>query len=69
MDKKNIGIGLIILAVLLFGVGIRNAFFIDDIPVNHESGLGVSRLVGGLLPGMIALIIGVALLQKAKPKS
>ena len=58
------GIVCIIFAILLAGVGITKALFFEKIPITHESGLGVSLLVGGLLPAFLFAIIGALVRQK-----
>ncbi len=64
-SKLTSGIVCIILAVAFAGVAINNSFFSESaLAVGDPSGLGVSRMVGAFLPAVIALAVGIYLLQK-----
>ena len=64
-SKQTGGIVCIVLAVAFAGVAINNNFLADTaVAVGDPSGLGVSRLVGAFLPAVIALAVGIYLLQK-----
>lgn len=64
--SKASGIGCLVLAALLFASAINNTVLAPKIPINDASGLGVSRLVGAFLPGLICLTLGIWLIQKNK---
>jgi hypothetical protein len=66
-SKQTSGIVCIVLAVAFAGVAINNNFLSDNaLAVNDPSGVGVSRLVGAFLPAVVALAVGIFLLQKPK---
>ena len=68
-NRKKNGIGCFVLAALLAVVAIRNTFFVEELAVNDETGLGVSRMVGAFLPAILVLALGAWLFQDPKPKS
>ena len=70
MRKISFALGIAFL-VLAAGLLVRGILVAMRGPaLADESGLGVSHLVGALLPSMFALIFGVAFIQlsKGKPK-
>ena len=67
MNGKQIG-GIVccVVALLLFAAGVVSMINQPGPGLTDSSGLGISRAVGALLPGTIALIVGVWLLGKKK---
>ena len=55
-----------LLAIALLFVGIKNTFFTPAISVTNASGLGVSRMVGSFLPGILVGALAAKLLQKTQ---
>ena len=65
-NRQKNGIGCLLIALLLFGIAIKNTFVTPAIPVGDPSGLGASRMVGAFLPSILLLALGIWLFQKPK---
>ena len=67
MNVKQIcGIVCCVVALMLFAAEVISMINQPGSGLTDASGLGISRAVGALLPGTIALIVGVWLLGKKK---
>lgn len=65
--KRIAGFVFLVLAGLFLLSGIRVITSDEGPGLTNSTGIGVSRAVGAMMPSMLMLIIGLALLKKPKP--